>query len=110
MDLGLRIGSFDPDALLLTGLRNFSTANDNGDGNAPAHLVAQQSHSHRNGADLRYVRQMLGHARLNTTEIYTHVNIQKLIEVHRLTHPAKLPETKPGATCHPAAKDDIIPA
>lgn len=45
-----------------------------------------------NGADLRYVQEMLGHARLNTTEIYTHVNIQKLIEVHRLTHPAKLPE------------------
>jgi integrase/recombinase XerD len=44
-----------------------------------------------NGADLRYVQQMLGHARLKTTGIYTHVNIQKLIEVHRLTHPAKLP-------------------
>lgn len=43
------------------------------------------------GADLRYVQQMLGHARLDTTEIYTHVNIQKLIEVHRLSHPAKLP-------------------
>lgn len=48
-----------------------------------------------NGADLRYVQQMLGHARLDTTEIYTHVNIQKLIEVHRLTHPAKLPPTEP---------------
>ena len=45
-----------------------------------------------NDADLRYVQQMLGHARLNRTEIYTHVNIQELIEVHRLTHPAKLPE------------------
>ena len=44
-----------------------------------------------NGADLRYVQQMLGHARLNTTEIYTYVNIQKLIEVHSQTHPAKLP-------------------
>jgi site-specific recombinase XerD len=63
-----------------------------------------------NGADLRYVQQMLGHARLNTTEIYTHVNIQKLIEVHRLTHPAKLPEVPPGATCQPAGKGDIIPA
>ena len=49
-----------------------------------------------NGADLRYVQQMLGHARLNTTEIYTHVNIRKLIEVHQLTHPAKLP-APPGA-------------
>ena len=46
-----------------------------------------------NGADIRYVQEMLGHARLNTTEIYTRVNIQKLIEVHRLTHPAKLPES-----------------
>ena len=43
-----------------------------------------------NGADIRYVQEMLGHARLNTTEIYTHVNIQKLIEVHRLTHPARV--------------------
>jgi len=43
-----------------------------------------------NGADIRYVQEMLGHAWLNTTEIYTHVNIQKLIEVHRLTHPAKV--------------------
>jgi len=47
-----------------------------------------------NGADLRYVQQMLGHARLNTTEIYTHVNIRKLIEVHQLTHPAKLPQAE----------------
>ncbi len=30
---------------------------------------------------------MLRHARLNTTEIFTPVNIQKLIEVHRLSHP-----------------------
>ena len=39
---------------------------------------------------------MLGHARLNTTEIYTHIAIQKLIEVHRLTHPARLPEGEMG--------------
>jgi integrase/recombinase XerD len=55
-----------------------------------------------NGADLRYVQQMLGHAKLNTTEIYTHVNIQKLIEVHRLTHPAKLPPSN-GADAPPSS-------
>jgi len=55
-----------------------------------------------NGADLRYVQQMLGHAKLNTTEIYTHVNIQKLIEVHRLSHPAKLPPPN-GAGPQPGA-------
>ena len=40
------------------------------------------------GADVRYIQAMLGHASLNTTEIYTHVSIQKLREVHARTHPA----------------------
>lgn len=49
-----------------------------------------------NGADIRYIQQMLGHAELSTTEIYTHVAIHKLKEIHTATHPAKLrkePET-----------------
>lgn len=41
------------------------------------------------GADIRYIQQMLGHARLTTTEIYTQVNITRLAEVHRQTHPAE---------------------
>lgn len=41
-----------------------------------------------NGADIRYIQQMLGHGSLETTEIYTHVSIRKLKEVHSLTHPA----------------------
>ena len=43
------------------------------------------------GADIRYVQRMLGHATLQSTEIYTHVAIRKLQEVHARTHPgAKL--------------------
>ena len=43
------------------------------------------------GADIRYIQQMLGHADLSTTEIYTHVAIRKLQQIHAATHPgAKL--------------------
>lgn len=51
------------------------------------------------GADIRHVQEQLGHACLQTTQIYTHVSIQRLKEVHAATHPgAKL--TPPP---HPAA-------
>jgi len=40
-----------------------------------------------NGADIRFVQEMLGHAMLNTTQIYTQVSIRKLQEIHAATHP-----------------------
>ena len=43
-----------------------------------------------NGADIRFIQAMLGHAKLETTEIYTQVSIRKLKEIHEATHPAKL--------------------
>jgi integrase/recombinase XerD len=46
------------------------------------------------GADVRFIQQMLGHARLETTTIYTHVSIEKLKEVHRETHPGATLKSK----------------
>jgi integrase/recombinase XerD len=43
-----------------------------------------------NGADIRYIQAMLGHAELSTTQIYTQVSIRKLKEIHTATHPAKV--------------------
>jgi len=40
-----------------------------------------------NGADVRALQMYLGHRRLNTTMLYTHVSIQHLQDVHRRTHP-----------------------
>lgn len=42
-----------------------------------------------NGADIRYIQQMLGHELLSTTQVYTHVSISQLKRVHTLTHPAR---------------------
>ena len=42
-----------------------------------------------NGADVRFIQAMLGHAKLETTQIYTQVSIRKLKEIHEATHPAK---------------------
>ncbi len=42
-----------------------------------------------NGADIRFIQAMLGHAELSSTEIYTQVSIKALKAVHTATHPAK---------------------
>ncbi|ODS24330.1 recombinase XerD [Candidatus Endobugula sertula] len=48
-----------------------------------------------NGADIRFIQAMLGHANVSTTQIYTQVSIRQLKEIHTATHPAKASRESP---------------
>jgi integrase/recombinase XerD len=57
------------------------------------------------GADIRYVQEMLGHAKLETTRIYTQVAIDKLKQIHTATHPGALIK-RPAVAQEPAGDED----
>ena len=70
------------------------------------HLLrhACATHMLEGGADIRFIQSLLGHANLETTEIYTHVSIEKLQAVHEATHPARLHREHPANAETPSAE------
>jgi integrase/recombinase XerD len=60
------------------------------------HLLRHTCATHmlEGGADIRFIQQLLGHEKLETTAIYTQVSIEQLKAVHAQTHPAEKPREK----------------
>jgi len=56
------------------------------------------------GADVRFIQAMLGHTKLESTQIYTRVSIRKLKEIHTAMHPGRLERTSHAA--EPGADDE----
>jgi len=64
------------------------------------HLIRHTCATHmlEGGADILFIQQLLGHAKLDTTAIYTETSIGALKAVHARTHPAENPDSQNGRT------------
>jgi integrase/recombinase XerD len=78
---------------------------------AGPHLLRHTCATHllEGGADIRYIQQLLGHEKLETTAIYTEVSIMQLQAVHARCHPAERPRSRETSSREPNPALDVAP-
>lgn len=81
--------AFNPDVLGRKIGKYIETANIGRAGGAHLFRHTCATHMLEGGADIRYIQQLLGHEKLETTAIYTEVSIIQLQAVHARCHPAE---------------------
>ena len=85
----------NPDSLTEYGRRYLKSAGITKPGSCHIYRHTMATLMHDAGADIRDIQAILGHARLDTTQIYTRVSLKKLLETHSKTHPAERPDEDP---------------
>ena len=82
--------AFNPDVLSRLVSKYIKQANIGRSGSCHLFRHTCATHLLEGGADIRYIQQILGHEKLETTSIYTEVSIKQLQDVHQRCHPAEI--------------------
>lgn len=96
-------GAFHPDRLSMLVREHVEQANLGKKGACHMFRHTMATLMLEGGADIRFIQEMLGHADLQSTQVYTQVSIRKLKQIHSVTHPGAALEKKKSTVTSGAA-------
>ena len=100
-------GAFHPDRLSMLVREHVEQANLGKKGACHMFRHTMATLMLEGGADIRFIQEMLGHADLQSTQVYTQVSIRKLKQIHSVTHPGAALEKKKSAITSADAHDAL---
>jgi integrase/recombinase XerD len=95
----------NPDSLTEYGRRYIRAAGIDKPGACHIFRHSMATSMHDNGADIRTIQAILGHEKLDTTQIYTRVGLKKLLDTHAKTHPTASNDSSDSPAGKPSDND-----